>query len=138
MGHSLVKKTIKFSGDCTAANESVCAKAVKCAVKRTPGIAKVASAGHNEGVVKTASLFKANESLAKRRKSLLETEMSRQQLVDKLEAVMAENGQIRRERTKCEADLRSELTAKWSKREEETEEYYQEQIREQRKQVGEL
>ena len=42
---------------------------------------------------------------------------------------------MKREKSKSEAELRSELVNKWSKREEENEEYYQEQITIQRKQV---
>lgn len=138
MARSVIKnKSIRFNGDCTAPNSTVKKSAIKSAVKKsavkkTPGMAKPT----NKSVhLNRTSQFKANESLANRRKSILETEMTREQLVEKLEALMAENAQIKRDKTKAEADLRSELVAKWSKREEDTEEYYQGQIQEQRKQV---
>ena len=117
---SVIQKSLHF--DKSVNKKSNMSKLLKSAAKRTPGLDK-------------SKQFKANESLANRRKSIIETEMTRDQLVMKIESLKAENEQIKNEKIKIEADVRKELTNKWKVRDQQTEEFFQEQLKSNKKSI---
>ena len=117
---SVIQKSLHF--DKSVNKKSNMSKLLKSAAKKTPGLDK-------------SKQFKANESLANRRKSIIETEMTRDQLVMKIESLKAENEQIKNEKIKIEADVRKELTNKWKVRDQQTEEFFQEQLKSNKKSI---
>ena len=54
----------------------------KSAIKKTPGIMKASTS-----ILDKSGQFRANESLANRRKSIIETEMSRDQVIVQLDLI---------------------------------------------------